>query len=509
MKYIKLFLAIQLLLVSFLNPVFSDENEYCTLEKGVKVKLIHRTDNKHNIYIFTDMSSCFSCYENIKSIGVIAKKNNFNLYVILDGLDKDGAESVKKDNNWSIDVVADETGLITSYYKVKIKPTILGIDKGSKVVACGSLNNANFRTIFDSFSDYDKHKIKIENENRLKEIFRIPVLDNDKPVLSNGYHIDVLYNRTKNEYYIKNLRSPNLFIVNSEGKVIKKVTEKRLNSPKAYYSNQSLSWVISDSVLSFVNTVIDFKHIAYFYDVINDTVIFSTEINNPDMIGDLKSGPIVMFNNITNTFIAYPKMKSNNITLDSTVRTIMLFDKSGKYLNSINFPDNIFQKYKASTWFHEYFAFNSKYGHFLSLQQLSNRIKIWDSKCNLIKDIEFKFDNNYRTILADLPDLNGKEFYKQEVQNITRTNILLINNQSQEILVCYYNETYPPDETGVFSDEVIIDRNILILNGDGKWIYNTPYKVNDWFVPFHFENDLIYGTEINKQKQLEIVCYKL
>jgi hypothetical protein len=133
MKYIKLFLAIQLLLILFLNPVISDQNDYCTLEKGVKVKLIHRTDNKHNIYIFTDMSSCFSCYESIKSIGVIAKKNNFNLYIILDGLDKEGAESVKKDNNWSIEVVADETGLLTSYYKVKLKPTILGIDRKVKL----------------------------------------------------------------------------------------------------------------------------------------------------------------------------------------------------------------------------------------------------------------------------------------------------------------------------------------------------------------------------------------
>jgi hypothetical protein len=457
------------------------------------------------------MNSCFSCYENIKSIGIIAKKNNFNLYVILDGLDKEGAESVKKDNNWSIDVVADETGLLTSYYKVKIKPIILGIDKESKVVACGSLNNANFRTIFDSFSDYDKHKIKIENENRLKEIFRIPVLDNDKLVLSNGYHIDVLYNRTKNEYYIKNLRSPNLYIVNSEGKVIKKVTEKRLNSPKAYYSNQSLSWVINDSVLSFVNTVIDFKHIAYFYDVINDSVIHKLQLVLELDDDKVSYSGLTKFNNLTNYFHDYIRIygKKINSLLDSSFNTYLLFDINGNYLSSFNYPDSIYQMYKISTWFRERMAVHLTNNYFITLQYFSNCIKYWDKSLNQTNEIKFEFGETFRHIKSDISDLKGKEYYAMITNQLTRTDALLLNAKNDEILVCYYNETYPPDETGVFSDEVIIDRNILILNGDGKWIYNTPYKVNDWFVPFHFENDLIYGTEINKQKQLEIVCYKL
>lgn len=488
---------------------FTDIN-YCALDDGEKVKLIRKSSNNNLIYIFTDINSCISCYESIKEIEKLSVKKDFNIYVIINGVNEEGASKIKNENGWKIDVISDDTGLLNSYYKIGLKPAIIGLSKDGIVIGSGNLNTTTLNKILLGFNNIENDKKKLNKSNNLIEVFRKQVIDNEKAVISNGLHIDVLYNHSKNEYYIKNLRSPSLLIANSEGKITKKLLEKQLNIDKSYYSNISLSWVIKDSVLCFINTVIGFKDIAIFYDVINDSIVSRIELNQEIKDNRVKCGYTIKFNKIINAFQSWAKIKNkNNIYIDSSYNTLLLFDKQGNYINSFNNADSIYKKFKLSTWFSELIDFNYESNNFITLQHFSNQIKIWDSKLNLTKVIEFEFDDTYRTIKADIPDLIGKEYYTQIIKNLTRTKSLLANNKNNSILICYYNEIYPENEKDIFSEDKIIDKKIIIVDDDGKWIKNSPYSVNGSFIPFQFENDFIYGTEINDNKQLEIVCYQI
>ncbi|MBX3043404.1 MAG: hypothetical protein KIT33_05425 [Candidatus Kapabacteria bacterium] len=507
LKIITFYLII--IIICFVK-INSEPTDFCTLKKGDKVKLLNNSNNRNVVYIFTDINSCFSCYESIKYIEIVSIKNDFTAIVVLDGLNKSEAENLKKENGWDIDVIGDETGLYHSYYKISLKPSILGLSKDGLVIECGNLNNTVFKRILLGFKEVDEAINKNDSSNRFVEVFRMAIKDDNKNITSNGIHVDVIFNTAKKEYYLRNLRKPSLLIVNSDGQVIKKINEERLKSEKIYYSNESLSWVVKDSILSFVNVVFDFNKIAYFYDVVNDTIIYSVKFENPEFEEKTKTGPIIKFNNILNSFMSYVKIKNaNNIILDSSYNCIFVFDRNGKHINSFDAPDEIYRRYRVSTWFYEKFDFNHKSNNFISLQQFSNKIKFWDKNLNLVGAIDFNFGDTYRIINDHLPDLIGKENHTKNVGNVTRTSSLMIDENTNEILVCYYNETFPEGETDPFSDNVIIDKNVLILDENGNWKYNSPYKTNGSFIPFHFGDSLIYGTEINEKKHLEIVCYRI
>jgi hypothetical protein len=89
--------------------------------------------------------------------------------------------------------------------------------------------------------------------------------------------------------------------------------------------------------------------------------------------------------------------------------------------------------------------------------------KIRDSNLIKYKEIDFKFGESYRNIQSDLIDDKGKEFYIKKTHMLTRTISLLIDESNENILICYYNETFPEGETDIFSENKIIDKNTLLL----------------------------------------------
>lgn len=498
------------LIFSYSGYSKSTDSSYCYLKPGDKVKLISKSEgNRSFIYVFTDINLCYSCDVSIKNLEKISKSKNFNLIIVFEGLNEEGVELIKSENKWESTVIADESGLFTSYYQIKNKPALLGLYPDGTVIQSGKIDNSTFNEILNSIESI-KTKIKNENgANNFLEISRIKVIKNEKNIMSNGLHVDALYNKTKNEYYIKNLRKPIVFIIDSTGKVINEINKSKFdNYGGGIYSDESLTWVVEDSVFSFVNTLPGFIRTSYFYDVYKNIITNSIIIDTTTEDKRIKRSPITKFVSFLNSFVGYMRLDIN-LKLDTTFKTIINYDLNGLFKNQFNCPDTVFQLYKISTWFKELFAFNYSSEYFITLQQFSNKIKFWDSNLIKYKEIDFKFGESYRNIQSDLIDDKGKEFYIKKTHMLTRTISLLIDESNENILICYYNETFPEGETDIFSENKIIDKNIIIIDENGSWKYNSPIKTNPSFIPFYFDNGLIYGTEINKNKQLEIVIYKL
>ncbi len=510
-KNITIFILFFICLLIFSNIGYSKstDSSYCYLKPGDKVKLISKSEeNSSFIYIFTDINLCYSCDVSIKNIEKISKSQNFNLIIVFEGLNEEGVELIKSENKWESTVIADESGLFTSYYQIKNKPALLGLYSDGTVIRSGKLDKSTFDEILNSIKT-----IKTKNENvsnNIIEISRIKVIKNENNIMSNGLHVDALYNKTKNEYYIKNLRKPIVFIIDSTGKVINEINKSKFENYGGIYSDESLTWVVEDSVFSFVNTLSGFIRTSYFYDVYKNIITNSIIIDTTTEDKRIKRGPITKFVSFLNSFISIIRVNNeNNIKLDTTFKTLINYSINGIFNNKFCTPDSIFQQYKLSTWFYELIGVNYIKKYFITLQQFSNKIKFWDSNLIKYKEIDFKFGKTYRDIQSDLIDDKGKEFYIKKTHMLTRTISLLIDESNENIFICYYNETFPEGETDIFSENKIIDKNIIIIDENGSWKYNSPIKTNPSFIPFYFDNGLIYGTEINKNKQLEIVIYKL
>lgn len=501
-----------LILLAAFNPyteVLANDSKYCSLEVGEKVKSIQPVKNKDIIYIFIDLNTCFTCEINIKNIEKISKQNGYAVYTIIDMLDQEGADNIKNNNNFQMDVIGDETGIYNSYYKVNFTPTIVGVTSDGKVVGAGKLTKTVFDKIHEGFTRNQKTHYQ-NTSNFLKEIFRVTVLNNGQNIYSNGLHIDAISNSNYNKFYIRNSRKPVVYVVNDSGMVINTITPKKINTSKIWYANNSLSWIQQDSILSFLSTLPGFNERAYMFEIKNDSLISSIMIEKFSKEISLKNSGNTIYNPITMTYNKPIAIKNRfNQYIDSNRKILSIFNKFGKYNGSFNIADEIYKKYKLSRWFDVLISFDQKNKYFVTTQQFSNTVKIWNKDLDIINKYNYDLGDKYRKIKKDMIDSTGKEFYAEKTNMVTRTERLCANQNNNEVLILFYNEYYPNIKGLEKLEEVVIEKYFLILDDKGAWKYNSPYVTPDSFLPFSYDGKLIYGTEINDKNHLQIVCYEI
>lgn len=488
---------------------------YCNLEIGEKLRLISKSNDEIlHLYVFNDLSSCPSCDASIRNIESKIKGKNIKIIILMDGLSQEAAESIKKENNWKSTVIGDESGLYHSYYSITRKPALLALSSDGTAVAFGELNTDVFTESMSEFERLEKEKKskdKYKNESFLKEVKRLKLRDGEKAIISNGRYVEVLYNESQNEYYMRNLRKPTLYLLNSDGTVTKKISTKNSSRLQGRYANTSLSWAEKDSILFMVTIQADFSKAMQYYNI-SSGELSERYLIEPNYHGKRsKVSSIIKY--ITTFDLIFTHYDQNykyprNYHLTDGDTTIILYDKEGQFVTGFGEGDQVYSNYKISTWFKELFATNSD-NQLLTLQQLSNKIKVWDKDFRKVKEFDIDLGPEYRYIKADMSDSTGKKFYIEKAQLVSRTECLLNDNINDNILVCYSNEIYPDGETDLFSKERIIEKYLVLCDKNGNELYDQPLEANGSFMPFYYQDNMIYGTEVDDKNHLEIVIYEL
>ena len=114
---------------------------------------------------------------------------------------------------------------------------------------------------------------------------------------------------------------------------------------------------------------------------------------------------------------------------------------------------------------------------------------------------------NYKKIKSDLPDFGTPEKAAKFFNLVSLFQKLYVDEKTNNILLCFKNETYPPGVYDYMSDKVKYEMIINIYNSEGEKLNKQEIILPKATLPFHFEDNYIYTTETNGNK-LEIVKYK-
>mgnify|MGYP000854158344 CR=1 FL=1 len=246
----KLLITTLFFISTFINS-YSDETKMQTdLEIGEKIKILDKS--KHydaRIYFFTDIATCEIYNYNFSVIQDYLKDYNIEYAIFINKLNQEESDSIKSKYEWNFKVISDEYGVYKLFYKIKMLPYIVILDNNGKVTHLSPVTGKDVK-LKDLKKVVDENLIAFENsslDKLIKEIKRIKVLNQGKPVKTDILKRHGLYSKARNEFYLRHNWNCSLFVVDSIGNIIKTINEN--NYPNINCSHgYDISWAAEDSI---------------------------------------------------------------------------------------------------------------------------------------------------------------------------------------------------------------------------------------------------------------------
>ena len=189
------------------------------------------------------------------------------------------------------------------------------------------------------------------------------------------------------------------------------------------------------------------------------------------------------------------------------MKVSFLIGFDGKLKARFNSPDKIYQKYSLSN----FFSINTAQidsNMFVTNQFFSNKLKYWTYEGKKVKEVNLNLGKTYRKINDNAFRYFENRNMSKFNNNISRKNQLLYDNCFHRSLVCYYNDFYPKGVINPFSPKIKTNKYIVISNDNGESLTNKPIQVHKSFIPFYFHDNIIFASELDSDRHLEIVKYK-
>jgi len=496
-----------ILLLFNIEFVYSQNSKnYSDLNINDTVKVINKNKNyPARIYFFTNLNACNVSNINIETL-FYQYGDSTEFVVFIDGANENDLESIKKYFHGGYKLIGDEFGIYKEYYKIKYEPLLLILDNKGIVKGWDNVKAIilNIDSVLTELKLHHSVKDRYDFSNSLKEINRIKVINKNKPLITSLFR-NCIYKENDNSYILTNMRLPDLFFIDSLGTVTKKISA--INFPNYHITFiQDMSWAIQDSLIYLYGN--DDKNIIFqFYDIHSRK--FSTGIYLSKMTSEQEycdSYNSLCFNNGNNiinnkSFWA----KSHNTLLNNHDTMIQIYNNKGKLLRRFGIPDKIYLDYKQSKNLEVSFSYHN--GIIYTLQGNSNILKKWDINGKLLEIIELDLGPEYKFSFEDHRDEYTDENLKHYYNSNSFDEKLLIDKSNSNILFSFSNMDFPPDVFNFASDQVRNEVIINIYNTEGRKLNKHEIIMRKGTIPFHFEDNKIYTTEMNGNK-LEIAIYE-
>lgn len=460
------------------------------------------------IYVFIDINSCEAYEKNISTIYNIFSNYKLEFVVIYYKMNEISIKNKIIENNWKFKVISDEYGIYKDFYNIKYFPTIIITDNNGKLLEKCKLTGAEFN-IKKSKELIEKNidtTLKSRIIINLKEIKRFNIYNDNTKMLSSEFR-NIIFNQKLNQYFLRNSNKCPIYIIDSTGKVIDFLDRKSNPEFECYFPYFGFSWAIQDSILFLYDMNSKFKASFQFFDVFKKELSESKEIIiNKNTHRDNSSIENNFNTNKNRIILTHFSSGEENFFLKNYDTTLFVYDTNGIFLFSFGNPDSIYQKFKISDRFMEMICFDDS-GNIYSIQNFSKNLKYWDQNGNLIKKFVLDF-SNYRDLNCDISAKLTTAEAIDVWNKISTTWFLKRDNKNGNILVGYRNMTYPPGVLDFFSDEAKREVYLHIINKDGEHLTSSDILMPGSCKPFHFENSMIYATELDSKSNLQIVIYK-
>lgn len=497
-------LLLQLIIIKIGYSINEPEGE------GQKDKFLV-IDNKYydgRIYFFTDISACGILNDNIIFYENNLKDYKIEYVIFMNRLNQALAEQVKNEYGWKSKVIGDEFGLYKAYYNIKLQPWIIVLNNQGELILEGKLGggSVNLKKIKGEIDKYKSNIGSSKYRNELIEVKRIPLQYNDKPLIGSLFR-EVLYDKSRGHFYLINNRSCNIYKLDTNGVVLNFINRNKQIDRICEIQWDNLTWAYYDSLVFLYFGTNDIKYMFHFYDIVNEKFSQPVEIKLKKFRSDNKPNFRSQYLTGFNKFLMFWDITGEiNTKMEPDEPVISVYDNDGNFMKAFDTPDSIYLNYKISQWFNLYTCQN-KYGELLSIQNFSDKLKIWDSNQNLKKVLNVNY-SNFRKIDFDFKDTLSSLDAAQLKSRISRINVVLYDNTNDVVLISYSNETYPEGVIDYLSPEVKRQIFYHICDRNGKKLFDKDIELTNHNIPFYFDNHHIYCTEVNNNV-LEIVVYKI
>lgn len=472
---------------------------------------IYRTISKENynlrIYIFASPTTCSLCNLNVNQLDIYSLRNNCEQKVFVAGLNQVNAESYKSQMKWTCSVIGDENNIYTDYYNANDLPKIVVLNNKGKLLISGKLGGQEIAySTLDSLLSINK--FDSDKASNLKEIERVKVVQDDKIHFTNHLR-EILYNKSKNNYVVRERAMAEFYLVDSTGNVFRNINYPKNKSLKGFKSSERMSWKIQDSILFFITksftdtSIIKYLH---FYDVINDTIIRSQKISSI-----LDSLNIAQYNdNIyqtnQNKFILFYQPQFEELPrrcrkLEPAHHSVYVFDDSIRFIKSYGSISPLFQKYTASLWYGNRFKLDAKNNLYI-LGNYTNILSKYKSEGELIFTKDINLGKEFKQLAFDIPTKIPKDSVIIIRNALSFTTAIVYDEIKEQILISYFNEHTENNVETVTTYFMLFDKN-------GNSLLQDAIIAPNQSIPFYMNNGLIYTSEVNSSSQLEIVKYRL
>ena len=471
---------------------------------------IYRTFSKQNcnlrIYIFASPATCSLCNLNVNQLHLYSQRNNCEQIVFVSGLNQADAEGYKIQMKWTCSVIGDENKIYTDYYDANDLPKIVVLDNKGKLLISGKLGGQEIAyPTLDSLLSINK--FDSDKDSKLKEIERIQVTQDGKIHFTNHLR-EILYNKSKNNYVVRERAIADFYLVDSTGNVFRNINHQNNELLKGFKSSLKMSWKIQDSILFFINNAFtdsSIYKILHEYDIANDTITKLSYITPIlEKVGIPKFQENIYFPSKNRFALVYcPRFEipQTSHKIDSSQKLIYFIDDNLICLNKVGLIPLNFQKYSASTWFGTFITLTNSSDLFL-INKFSTLLSKYTYEGELVFSKHISLGKEFKQLAFDIPTKLSKDSVIIIRNALSFTTAIVYDEIKEQILISYFNEHTENNVETVTTYFMLFDKN-------GNALLSEPIIAPNQSIPFYMENGIVFSSEVNSSSQLEIVKYRI
>lgn len=456
------------------------------------------------IYTFLDQSSCIVCMHNMSTLYEKLRTEQIEYVAILNGYSQLEADSFRVQAEWDFSVIGDQFQIYRSFYRIRRLPTLIALDNTGKVLLISSPTAPQIGTTLLKLLENQSLPDDDVVSPALERVQTLPVRTASGAPLKSTFMRRLLPWSDCSRYALINALGCSLMIIDTNGTIIQTVPF-RLDTQRCMYG-WDLAWLEQDSVIVIFGSTFQQRHFLAIYRFPDETISKIVYLPRRQYGTNL-----VLFDKRLIIEYDHPSRTTQYLGKDDTVGLII--DLYGVLHGVLKGYDSVYNRYKLSHWCATAIGHTSN--GIVTLAQFENRLCLWNSEGLLIREYPLLFGKSYRQITTDIPTsssgyvtlLNGKPV-AHWISSLAYRHILF-DSVTKMILISYRNEEYP-DGIIDYTDPSVQHREYLhVCLIDGTRLFSDDLYAGNHFIPHHFINGEIIGTQLDEYSNLKIVRYRL
>ncbi len=497
-KTILIFIVLIISNKILLSGNFSD---YTSHKIGDTLELIEKPSAEVNgyLYCFVAESNCFICDISLKKlVTYFQEKKNIKIVIFYNSKDENKEDQYRNEIGRNCTYILDRLSTYTNLFKIKKLSFFYLIDKNGKILYQNKIEGStiNDKEISKLLDNSGKQNNKL---SQIEEIKRISLFENNMPLLGDKYRRFTFSENDSNFYFNKN-RNASIYQSNMQG-ITKCVFDSSDIKNIGTVDNYDVELEGQDSILHIFDnkrnglySVIRFNLQNFYYTATDIFPPTNFAYNFP--FSSTKDDKY---------FFGKRMPTRNTKYFTNNDKTIFVYDKYGKFINSFGNADSLFFNKAISGLFSDFVKIidNNK---ILSWQSFTKKIRIYDTSGQLKNVISIRFFNNYHNNEDNIPNKLNDSTWKYIRANYSFNHHIIIDSKSNDKigLVFYNYKDINPDFPG-FVYEQYYFLHLLNLKTMEEKEYSFPVNV----IPFYLNEDIIYTAGINDKNELSIIEYKI